>query len=97
MKKLIPVLLLTALLLSACGTRTKTADFNIISATDIHYISPTLHDDGEYFTRLINSADGSITAKWEKEEPMMGCYLFSIRSEFGQNYNYRSNEKNTNK
>lgn len=48
---------------------------------------------GEYFTRLINSADGSITAKWEKEEPMMGCYLFSIRSEFGQNYNYWSNEK----
>lgn len=49
MKKFLPILLLTALLLSACGTRTKTADFNIISATDIHYISPTLHDDGGVF------------------------------------------------
>lgn len=32
--------------------------FRIITATDIHFISPVLTDQGEYFTRLVTYADG---------------------------------------
>ena len=33
-------------------------EYRIITATDLHYISPVLTDQGEYFTRLVTYADG---------------------------------------
>lgn len=33
-------------------------EYRIITATDLHYISPVLTDQGEYFTNLVTYADG---------------------------------------
>lgn len=40
------------------GQDKKMNAFRIITATDIHFISPVLTDQGEYFTRLVTYADG---------------------------------------
>lgn len=36
-------------------------DFTLITATDLHFISPELTDGGAYFTAMIESADGKMT------------------------------------
>ena len=36
-------------------------DFTLITATDLHFISPKLTDGGAYFTAMIESADGKMT------------------------------------
>lgn len=33
----------------------------IFTATDLHYLSPELTDNGEYFTRMVEQADGKVT------------------------------------
>lgn len=33
-----------------------------VIATDLHYISPALTDHGAYFTRMLENADGKVTA-----------------------------------
>ena len=34
----------------------------LLIATDLHYISPALTDHGAYFTRMLENADGKVTA-----------------------------------
>ena len=34
------------------------SEIKLIVATDLHYISPSLTDHGEYFTRMVENADG---------------------------------------
>lgn len=46
-----------------------------------------------YFSGNLENAaafdpDGSVTARWDAVDPMMGYYLRSIQGDFGQNYNY---------
>lgn len=54
MKKLFLILLFLCLaVLPACAEETK-----IIVATDLHYISPELTDNGPFFTQMVESADG---------------------------------------
>ena len=50
-----------SLLLSACaGQSARPADYNLIVATDLHYIAPQLTDRGSYFTALVDSGDGKL-------------------------------------
>lgn len=56
-----------ALLLSLLGAHGVCAESGvqhpeIFVATDLHFISPALTDGGGYFTRMIESADGKVTA-----------------------------------
>lgn len=47
-------------LLSACGSVNKEAEIpelKIITATDLHYLSPDLTDNGDYFMRMIANSD----------------------------------------
>lgn len=56
MKKLILIMLFLCLAaLPACAEETK-----IIVATDLHYISPQLTDNGPFFTQMVESADGKV-------------------------------------
>ncbi|MFC5630657.1 MULTISPECIES: metallophosphoesterase [Streptococcus] len=34
------------------------APVSIVVATDLHYLSPSLHDDGSFFTDMVDNADG---------------------------------------
>lgn len=62
MKRLSALLLAVIILLCGCGARqTTAANFNIIVASDLHYIAPTLTDGGAFFKKLIDSADGKLT------------------------------------
>ncbi len=36
-------------------------EVTIMQATDLHYLSPTLFDEGETFTKLMNTNDGKVT------------------------------------
>lgn len=38
----------------------------IFIATDIHYLSPALTDHGEYFTQMVEQADGKVTTYTEE-------------------------------
>ena len=47
---------------AACAQTQTPQNPEIFVATDLHYISPSLTDGGGYFTRMIESADGKVTA-----------------------------------
>ena len=40
-------------------------DLTLVLATDLHYISPELTDNGPYFTRMFENADGKVMTKIE--------------------------------
>lgn len=59
----------SALLLGGCvkaGTLPKKNEpLTLVIATDLHYLAPELHDQGERFQRLIEESDGKLTEKSE--------------------------------
>lgn len=55
------LLLFLCLLLVPALARSETA-VTLFTATDLHYIAPGLTDNGAYFTRLIEQADGKVMA-----------------------------------
>ena len=91
MKSRIFAALLVLVLLSACapgragekdregrgpGAGREMKEYRIITATDLHYISPVLTDQGEYFTRLVTYADGKAMPwfqAWKR-----GCNIASV-------------------
>ena len=61
MKKTVLLLLALCLLLCACGSAAPAApSYNLIVASDLHYIAPTLTDQGPLFTALVDAADGKV-------------------------------------
>lgn len=59
MKKYISTLLLTILiLLSGCQKSRKIENTKIMTISDIHYLSPSLHDDGPLFRYVLENSDG---------------------------------------
>ena len=55
------------LTLTACGGQgAPPAQYNVIVATDLHYIAPELNDNGPLFTGLVDSADGKLM-RWIEE------------------------------
>lgn len=63
MKKYLAILFaVLALLLAACAGRQKApANYNVIIASDLHYISPRITDNGEYFMRVLANGDGKLS------------------------------------
>ena len=61
MKKLI-LLLLPLLLLPCAVLGAQETPVRIVTATDPHYLSPTLTDNGPYFTQMIERGDGKVMA-----------------------------------
>lgn len=57
----------SALLLGGCvkaGTLPKKNEpLTLVVATDLHYLAPELHDQGERFQRLIEESDGQADGK----------------------------------
>ncbi|MBQ7786098.1 MAG: metallophosphoesterase [Clostridia bacterium] len=72
MQRIFILSLLLALLSPALA---KGEDPFIIIATDLHYISPALTDRGGYFTRMIESADGKVTAYCD---PLADAFLQEV-------------------
>lgn len=79
------MMLSAGMILSGCGSASdapvaKDKDVHLIAATDLHYLSPTLFDEGEMFQKLLETNDGKLiengteildafTEKVEKEKP----------------------------
>ena len=59
----------SALLLSGCAKAStlpkKNEPLTLVVATDLHYLAPELHDQGERFQRLIEQSDGKLTEESE--------------------------------
>ena len=67
---------LTALLLfvlSAFGCAS--ADFDVIIGTDLHYISPSINDNGEYFMAVLANGDGKLA---QYAEEITEAFLFDV-------------------
>ncbi len=60
--RLFPLLLFSLLLSLSVYAPAQTDAPQIIVATDLHFIAPELTDGGAYFTRMIENADGKVTA-----------------------------------
>ena len=59
MKKVLPLLLLALLCLAAC-TAPAEETLNVVLATDMHYLSPSLTDYSERFMDTVYAADGKV-------------------------------------
>ena len=59
----------SVLLLSGCAKANtlpkKNEPLTLVVATDLHYLAPELHDQGERFQRLIEESDGKLTEESE--------------------------------
>lgn len=61
-------LMVSLLLVSGCAKSTLPSaaqPLTLVIATDLHYLAPELHDQGERFQRLIEESDGKLTAESE--------------------------------
>lgn len=56
--------MLAAMALPAAKARAQ-KELTLVLATDLHYISPALTDNGPYFTRMVENADGKVMTKIE--------------------------------
>lgn len=59
-------LMLTLLFCMPLRAKAAQQDYTLMLATDTHYISPSLTDHGAYFTAMIESGDGKVTAYCEE-------------------------------
>ena len=68
MKKIIAVLLATALLMSGCssGSNNNKEEVTLFHATDMHYLSQQLTDNSEYFVEMVKAGDGKMTQYCEQ-------------------------------
>ena len=61
-KRMMIFCLVLVLLLSGCAGAEKSEDeLELITATDLHYLAPTLTDQGEFYTQMLAAADGKVT------------------------------------
>ena len=61
-KRMMVICLALVLLLSGCaGVGKPGGDLELIAATDLHYLAPSLTDKGEFFTQMLAAADGKVT------------------------------------
>lgn len=58
-------LLVLLMLLCLTALPALAEELSIIVATDLHYLSPSLTDNGPFFTDLVNSADGKVMLQIE--------------------------------
>lgn len=56
--------MLAAMLLPEIAVKAQES-FTLVLATDLHYIAPDLTDNGAYFTRMVENADGKVMTKIE--------------------------------
>lgn len=61
-KRMMVICLALVLLLSGCaGVGKLGGELELITATDLHYLAPSLTDKGEFFTQMLAAADGKVT------------------------------------
>ena len=61
-KRMMVICLALVLLLSGCaGVGKPGGELELIAATDLHYLAPSLTDKGEFFTQMLAAADGKVT------------------------------------
>ena len=56
----------------------ETRPLKLLFATDLHFISPALTDNGEYFTRLVTGSDGKLMLK---SSELLDCFLDAVLEE----------------
>lgn len=61
-KRMMVLCLALVLLLSGCaGVGKRGGELELITATDLHYLAPSLTDKGDFFTQMLAAADGKVT------------------------------------
>ena len=61
-KRMMVLCMVLVLLLSGCaGVGKPGGELELITATDLHYLAPSLTDKGEFFTQMLAAADGKVT------------------------------------
>lgn len=61
-KRMKVICLVLVLLLSGCaGVGKPGGELKLITATDLHYLAPSLTDKGEFFVQMLAAADGKVT------------------------------------
>ncbi len=75
-QKYLVSIVLPIFLLSSCQESPKQKDsFDFIVSSDLHYISPSLTDNGEYFVNMMKKADGKME---EYCEPIVNCFVDEV-------------------
>ena len=66
-KRMIVLCLALVLLLSGCaGVGKDGGELELVTATDLHYLAPSLTDKGGFFTQMLAAADGKVTCYCEE-------------------------------
>ena len=61
-KRMMVLCLALVLLLSGCaGVGKRGGELELVTATDLHYLAPSLTDKGEFYTQMLAAADGKVT------------------------------------
>ena len=60
--KRLAMLLLPLLLLPCAALGVQSASVRVVTATDLHFLAPSLTDNGPYFTQMIERGDGKVMA-----------------------------------
>lgn len=61
-KRMMVLCLALVLLLSGCaGVGKHGGELELVTATDLHYLAPSLTDKGEFYTQMLAAADGKVT------------------------------------
>lgn len=78
-KRMIVICLALVLLLSGCaGVGKQGGELELLTATDLHYLAPSLTDKGEFFTQMLAAADGKVTYYCEE---LVDAFLAEVKAQ----------------
>ena len=78
-KRMIVICLVLVLLLSGCaGAGKQGGELELLTATDLHYLAPSLTDKGEFFTQMLAAADGKVTYYCEE---LVDAFLAEVKAQ----------------
>lgn len=81
-EKILASSVLALSMMAGCGRKEEkmdeVEDVRIIVASDLHYLSPALSDNGEFFQRMMSKADGKVT---EYCEPLVDAFIEQVIDE----------------
>lgn len=78
-KRMMALCLALVLLLSGCaGAGKHGGELELITATDLHYLAPSLTDQGEFFTQMLAAADGKVTYYCEE---LVEAFLAEVKAQ----------------
>lgn len=78
-KRMMVLCLALVLLLSGCaGVGKRGGELELVTATDLHYLAPSLTDKGEFYTQMLAAADGKVTYYCEE---LVEAFLAEVKAQ----------------